>query len=511
MADTRGFEVVIQASAAVVRKALQGAWKSAECPVDPGDDGRIPEFMDIEAPVLVGGYEVEDGQVQIPQEELDASLAPDVNGVELKFGLHVQLEISNPPVPSAQLLDFPVDVRARVPVGTLPDSQDVGALLDGLPRGNVSASLTAGHPLEPLLDTLLAEFVHLAYENGGLIPPVDPFIPHVITADNVTFTVLVFEVAEMDIHVELFDDEMNPAYRIVVSRPTPDTVLISIPIYLRMFEISSPVLDLEAPMGIETRLNISAPFESPAGLYRAKLSEATVTVGPILPASVTVAGSTEEGDNYTLNKAEVATLPTAPNLDTLLATELQTRGETLAHEMGDFEIAVPTATAIEASIGDIFHGELESRGSIGLWTPSATDDEFEVDSVTVEVISDALIIALNAGDGADVTAITGFIPADREFAIALNAATVQEQIDQAIDENGFDDLPKRFEEDGEDVDLNSLDVFLVDGAIRMEGWRGRSRSSMPSWGASTSTRTSGWTWGCIGSRTPTSTPMASRS
>ncbi len=468
MADTHGFQVVIQASEAVVRKALRGAWKSAECPVDPGESGRIPEFLDIETPLFIGSYEVEDGQVQIPQEDLDATLAPDINGVELEFGMQVQVQIKDPPVPSAQLFDMPVEVRARVPVGTLPDSQDVGILLDGLPRANVTADLTAGHPLTPILDTLLDEFVHLAYENGGQMPPVVPFIPHVVIEENVSFT-LVIEIARLDTHTELFDDEVDPAYRINVSRPDPNTILISIPIYLRMYNIAS-IISLDDPMGIETRLNISAPFESPDGLYRAKLSEATVTVDPIQPASATVAGSSLEGDNYVANKAAIADLPLAPDLDALVSAELRTRGEKLAREdIGDFEIPVPTEAEIETAIGDVFHEELESRDFLALWTPSATDDEFEVDDVAVEVTAGALIIALNSGAGADVTAITGFIPADREFAIALDAATVEGQIDQAIEENGFDDLPKRFEEDGEDVDLNSLSVFLVDGAIRMEG------------------------------------------
>ena len=129
----------------------------------------------------------------------------------------------------------------------------------------------------------------------------------------------------------------------------------------------------------------------------------------------------------------------------------------------------PTTAEIEGAIGDIFHDELTSRGSIALWSPTASDDEFEVDGVEVEVIPEAFIIALNPASGADVTAITGFIPAGREFAIALNGATVNDQLDQALAENGFDDLPKRFNEDGKDVDLNSLNLTLVPGAIRMTG------------------------------------------
>ncbi|MBC8085707.1 MAG: hypothetical protein H7Z40_00460 [Phycisphaerae bacterium] len=468
MADTHGFDVIIEANEKLIRKALRGAWKSAECPVDPGDEGRIPEYIDVPVPTIIGGYVIEDGHVQIPLEELDAALAPEVNGAELIFGLNVQLHVQNPPVPSAALLNMHVLARARVPIGLIPGTQDVGVLLDGLPPGNVSATLTSGHPLTPSLDTLLAEFVHKAYENGGLTPPVNPFIPHVQIDNDVVFKVGFITVATMDIHAELFDDPVNPPYRIVVSRPTPTTIRISIPLYLRMFAISS-LINLEDPMGIETRLNIEAPFESPPGLYRARLSTPTVTVDAIAPASATVAGSALEGSNYTTNKTKVAGLPTSPNLDTLLTTELITRGTALAQAIGDFEIAVPSEAQIEAAIAGTFHAELESRNFISLWTPSATDDEFEVRDVGVEVISDALIIALNSGDGADLGAITSFIPPDREFAIALNGAVVQAQLDEAIQENGFNDLPKRFREDDKDVDLTELNVTLANGAIRMTG------------------------------------------
>lgn len=459
MANTQGFDVVIQASEAVARKALRGAWKSAECPVDPGDEGRIPEYMDIPLPLAIGGYEIEDGQVQIPQEGLDASWVPAIDGAELKLGLAIQLEIHDPPVPSAQLFDMTADVRARVPVGTLPGSQDVGILLDGLPRASVDAALTSAHPLEAKLDTLLDEFIHLVYENGGETPPVEPFIPHVVVQEDVSLGPVVV----LDTHTELFDDEGDPQHRIEVDRPDPDTLRISIPIYLRMYDIQSSLVTLEDPMGIETRLEVSAPFESPPGVYRARLSEATVTAGSIEPAGADVSGSTLEGDNYTANESEI------PFLDSFIAAELENRGEELAADVGDVEIEVPTEAEIEAAVADIFHEELESRDFIALWTPTAADDEFEVDDLDVDVLPEALVIALNPGAGADVTAITGFIPSGREFAIALSGDTVDDQIDEAIAENGFDDLPKRFEEDGKDVDLNSLDVFLVAGSIRMEG------------------------------------------
>lgn len=469
MANTRGFEVVLEAGQEVLRKVLRGAWKSAECPDAPGDEGRIPEFLDIPedtGPLSFGGYNVVDGQIQIPQNELDASFVAD-QGVELKFGLHMQLEVADPPVPSAGFFDMTADVRALTPVGTLPDSLNVGLLLDGLPRGNVTTALTSGDPLAAKLDQLLAEFVHKAYENGapgGAPDPNFPTLPHEFVEVDKTWPTPVGNVT-VDVYSEIYDDPTDPPHRIEVSRPNATTLNISIPVYLRIHNIEENIslLTLRDPMAIETRMIISAPFESPPGSYTGRLSMATVSVvEPLTPAPGI------EGANYTYNTS-------LPLIGTYIANQiasgLQQQGTQLAQSFGDFTIQVPTQAQIEATIGDLFHLELESRDFIAVWTPETAGEEFQVDNVTVKVLTDALVIALNAGGGADVNAMQNFIPADREFAIAIDGARVQAIIDQTRVENGFadGDLPKRFKEDGKDVDLRELDVFLANGAIRMEG------------------------------------------
>ncbi len=453
MADTHGFEVVLEAGESVLQKALRGAWKSAECPVEPGDEGRIPEFMDIPPGTALGSYIVADGQVQIPEAELDAHMAPAVNGAEIKLGLHLQVEIQSPPLPSAGFFEMTADVRAQVPIGTLPGSKDVGLLLDGLPRGNVSASLTSGDPLAAKLDQLLEEFVHQAYE--------DEVIPH-----NLTRTDQGFGAITADVDVQMFDDEMDPARRIEVDRPNPGTIRISIPLYMRLYNIESSFVTLAEPMGILTRLIVSAPFITAPGSYTADLGNATVTVQqPLTPAPGI------EGSNYNTNKA----LPIIGGLlDTAIVNGLVAEGETLAQGMcasTSCTFAVPTVAQIETAIGDLFHADLEGRGSLGIWTPEAAGDALPVSDVSVKALADALVIAINAGGGADLNAMTNFIPGGREFAIALNAGRVQAIIDQSRTDNNLadSDLPRRFNEDGKDVDMTELDVFLINGAIRMEG------------------------------------------
>jgi hypothetical protein len=474
MADTNGFEVVLEAGEEVLRKVLRGAWKSAECadptdPADPGDVGRIPEYLDIPedtGPVSFGGYEAEDGQIQIPADELDASLVADV-GADLKFGLKIQVDINDPPVPSAGLFDMTADVRAEVPIVKHPDSMDVGILLDGLPRDKVRVTLTSGDPLAPKLDTLLTEFVHKAYENGspGTVPdPGFPTIPHTFNEEDIEWPSPVGTVT-VDAYAEIYDDQSDPTHRITVSRPAPATIEISIPVYLRVYNIREniPLVTLRDPMGVETRMIISAPFESPAGSYTARLSAATVTVQqPLTPAPGI------EGQNYQDNIG----LPIiGPIIASQFVSALEEQGMQLAQDIGDFTIEVPTVEEIEAAIGDFFHTNLEARDFIYIWNPEATGDSFDAENVTVKVLADALVIALNAGPGSNINAMTNFIPADREFAIALNGAVMQESIDETRAENGFadSDFPRRFEADGKDVDLNSLDVFLFDGGIRMQG------------------------------------------
>ena len=116
MANTRGYEVVVEASEEVLRKVIRGAWKSAECDDDPGDEGRIPEFMDVPAGETFGGFVVADGSVQIPEDQLDASLRPDITGAEIQLGVLIEIEIENPPVPSAQMLTMTADLAAAAPL-----------------------------------------------------------------------------------------------------------------------------------------------------------------------------------------------------------------------------------------------------------------------------------------------------------------------------------------------------------------------------------------------------------
>lgn len=446
----------------VIKKALKGAWKSDTCEIDPGEEGRLPEFFEVPVPaggLIIGGYNVISGHVQIPQDELDAKFSPILeNGVELIMGMNVQLEIDSPPIPSARLLDFHCIVSAVTPVGTLMETLDVGILLDDLLRANVHTLLDAGHPLHSRLQELLSDYIHQSYENGD--------IPHSILGEDFAVPSTTFS-GKTD--TVIYDDEADVTHRIITSFPDPVTLQISIPIYLKIYGypniVNFPVIGskyLESPMGIDTRIIINVPFEETAAQYIAKFDEvatANVTTGPI----VGTANNSTEAGHYNNNKNQV------PLLEDFLRNQIIQKGVQFAVNIGRRTVNFPSVQDIETSIADMFFTELKARKSISLWTPTASNAAFHVNSVDVRIIDNALNIALNNTGAGDTNAITRFIPDPMEFSIAMNEESLNDKIQQAVIDNGFNAFPKRFRQDDHDVDLNSLTVSIVNFAIRIEG------------------------------------------
>lgn len=465
MADTRGFAVVVEARESVLTKALKGAWKSAECPEEPGDEGRIPETFQIDEAdgFMLGGYVVEDGQIQLPRDDLSASLAPVIDGTELHFGLEIQVQIKDPPVPSATLMSMSATVNALAPIRVPDGEKQVFIILDGIPLDAVSATLASGDPLASKHNQFVREYIHILYEENGST------FPHSVTEPDLSWNFGVGSVT-LDSYTEIYDDLGDPAHAIEVTGPFAGRVQISIPIYLRLYNIettgAASFLSLEDPMGIETRIILDAPFETPDGWIRVDMGAADVSVAPIAPAGP-VHG--EEGPNYTANKAALGAFI---NLDTLLTTELRTRGQEMAAAIGLKTFAVPTIAQIEAAIAQYFHAELVSRNRISVWTPGdAPEVDLTLNDVTSRAHPTFLALGLNKADGSDIGALGDFIPDDRDFAIALSAAQCNAAFAKALDDSGLasGDLPKRISVDDDDVDINSVNVALGPGALIISG------------------------------------------
>lgn len=473
MADTHGFDLVVESTAALLAKEMRGAWKSAACPVLPGDEGRIPENFDIDETdhISLGGYLVHDGQAQLPQDQLSAVMAPDIDGAALGFGLNIQVQLQDSTgyvLPSLALLTMAAQVTARVPIRVPAGELGVFLILDKLPLDHVSAVLSSGDPLAGKYNTLLREYAHKMYEDDGAA------FPHSVTQTDLSWNFVVLQLL-IDSYAELYDNLGTPAQEIVVTGPAAGVITISIPMYLRLHNIrksgsAAGFITLQQPMGVETRIVMTVPLEQPPGLMRARFDTAVVTVDAIGPAGA-VHGV--EGANYTANKATLAGLPLGGlNLDTLLQTEIKKQGQAMVAAIGVREVAVPTVAEIEGAIAKFFHGELERRGRLSVWTPTdAPEVELTIRDVASRVLPAALVIAVNAGDGADLAAIADFVPAGQEFAIQLGRSRVEAAITKAREDNDLTDadLPKRMNADDHDVDLKGLDVFLVDSAIRTTG------------------------------------------
>jgi len=179
-----------------------------------------------------------------------------------------------------------------------------------------------------------------------------------------------------------------------------------------------------------------------------------------------------EGTNYTTNSSRLFGL-----LPGQITTQLQQQGQEMATAMGDISIQVPTQAQIEAAVATALHDQLVATGSLAVWTPqTGGSSPVQVNDVTTHADAQFLAIAINAGAGADVTALTDFVPASRIFAIAISAAKVLAIIDQSIhapeDQGGFGPSfpPKTFHNvNGHDAKLTRLDISLKSGAIHMEG------------------------------------------
>jgi len=447
MANTAGYEVVAEVTQAVVQQMLLAAW----------DNGIIPHSTDVAASTFFGPYQLADGVVNIPRTGVSLAMVPADNALRITLSSQIQAEIANPPVPSLRYFNMAADVAVTAPLGTFPGTINVGVILEGLPRDRVRATLTSGDPIGPITTGLIREYVHQCYENGT--------IPHTITEPGATlggFTA--------DAFLEIFDDPSDPNNQIVVSQPTAAQVKLLIPVHLRLSNIAAPpgFPPPLSPMGVTAKLSLLCPLELGSGYIKALLTSATADVEDLAPAS----GS--EGSNYTLNKNGAQLF--GIDLEAALKNELITRARVLAADIGDIRVDVPTVAQIETFIADQVHAALLARGNISVWTPQTPDSTVTVSNVTPKVLADALAIAINAGPGADANAITNQIPAGRSCAIIIAGWKVLQIIDETIhrpeSEGGYgpDFPPKTFHNiDGHDVELNSLSISLVDGAIRLEG------------------------------------------
>ena len=450
MANTQGFEIVSELTLDVLRQILRAAWKSAD---DASGTGVIPEKIEIPSSTAFGPYQVKTGTVQIPQEGLDITAVPDENAFEVKMDTLFHVEIENPPIPSATFFDIEAEVRVKTPVANLGPIE-LGVDFSGLSDDDVSVNITSGDPVGPITDAVVEEFVHQQLRSpSGISTVIDP-IP------------ISFAAYDMNVRVEIYDDETDPSKTATVQNVGPDEVEVTIPCYMRFYDIvgGTPPATLESPMGINANIVMTAEYEHAGGVVKAKLSEAEVELTDITPASG------DEGTNYTTNKTKISYV--GVNLDDLIKTQFANHAAAHLQGMGDMEVTVPSIEQIENFIEEKIRDELVSRDHISIWEPeppTIEDEEVEINDAAPKVLNEGLAIAINEGSSTNIDALTFFVPDDRDFAIAISDEKVESEMEDAVkDEYGT--LPTDLDPvEGHDVTLKKLELSLISNAIKIEG------------------------------------------
>lgn len=436
MPSTGNFDLVAEITQAKLNELLQAAYQSS----------KIPHSVNVPAGTMFGTYQLSDGVVQISSTGLALVMAPP-NGVQITLPAQIDVQIANPPVPSLSEFNMSANILVTLPLGQMPGPvPQVGLITDGLPRANVTVNLTSGNPVPAVTTDMILEYVNQQYTNGT--------IPNTLTQPNVSFGVFTG-----DAYLEVFDSPSDPAKAISVTAGAGQ-VEVDIPVHLR---ISNLAPQGASPMGVGATLAITVPTATASDSITAQFSLATVAVKNFAPWPVA-----PEGANYSLDKAGAAAQ--GIDLDALLESKLTTYAQQFANDLPNQQFFIPTVAEIQTFIGDQVYASLLNTGNIGVWTPNPpAGSPVTVNDVTARALADAAAIGINSNAGSDPGAWTNFIPAGRDFAIAVNGPIVIQSINDAVQKQ-FGGLPTTLHNiNGHDVKLKSVNPSLQEGAIHLEG------------------------------------------
>lgn len=457
MANTQGFEVVAELREASLKQLLKAAWKSGG---DASDEGVIPEKIDIPGPsvpdpVQLGPYKVKSGHIQIPQEQLDLTMDVPINGLKVKLGTIIHIEIENPPIDAAKLFDITADVHVRTPLG-VKNNNEIIADFTTMPADAVSFTITSGDPIGPITNAAIEEFVHKKYQEGQIPHEIDP-IP------------LSFPPFSMKCRVEFYDDLSNAAKKIKVTKPDPATIKIEIPCYLRFYDITGSAfgVSLATPMAVNGIAVMTADYSETDSNISVKISTATVELTNLLPAAGT------EGSNYNSNKSILSIA--GFDLDSLIKTGFTTGAAGPLKAFGDINVQIPTMKQIEDFAEQAIKNELLRRKMIQIWKVEEVEGtDTTIQNVVPKSLSDCLAICINNEGSGNPGALTNFIPADRDFAIGtsvskINNAFIKQRNERypELKDGHSHTFPNKIE--GKTVRLNKLGLELHNGHIEING------------------------------------------
>lgn len=443
MANTRGFEVVAEMTVPLLQRLLLAAY----------DSDMVPHSVIVPPGTSFGPYVLGDdgtgggAAVNIARDAISIDVAPP-DRLAITAPAVVTAGIANPPVPSLRHWELhpTIVVRARLVVATSAAGVDNTVMLDlpGLAAGDVTATLP-GDPIPALSLGLVREYVHEQYTNGT--------IPTVST-EHVSFGVFA-----ADATLTLYDDDSAAATSIVVTAPAAGQVKVTVPFLARFTDVTPPAL---SPFAVNGRIAMVTAIATGGGTVSANLPAATFTVEDFAPAPG------QEGQNYSTNAAF-----SPVDLQAAISTALIARVRAAVQPVS---VTVPTQAQLEGFIAEQARQALVARGPLNLWSPNAGGN-VQLRDVAVRALPTVLAVAMNAGSSTNIAALTNFVPANREFAIAVDGAKViaemLEQIGRPKPDGGLGGVPPPNVEldpvDGHDVTLKRLHVELRDGSVHTDG------------------------------------------
>jgi hypothetical protein len=453
MPNTQGYDVVAELTVVALNSLLKAAWKSGG---DASDEGVIPETITIPgpsvpAPVNAGPYQVKDGTIQIPQDQLSLTMNTAINGLNIKLGTIINLEIANPPVDAARLFALTADITIPTPLRGVNNNQII-ADFTALPPNAVQVSITSGNPLTPIIGAAVIQYVHARYQ--------DNTIPH--TIDNIPISFLAYS---MVCRVDFYDDQSDPANQITVTNPDATHVQVNIPTHIRFYNITNngtfPV-SLATPMGVKGTTTMLATYNQSPSNISVGLSTAAIALTNLAPAPG------DEGTNYTTNKnlASIGGI----DLDNVVTTNFTAIATPKLHAIGDINVAIPTLDQLNALAAAAVQNELMRRKQIQIWeVQEVAGTNTPINDVTPQALSDSLAIAIDNEGGGNSPALTNFIPADRDFAIGTSASKILAEFTAQRDKDYTFPYTWPQKISGKTVKLNSLGMDLQNGYLEVTG------------------------------------------
>lgn len=188
-----------------------------------------------------------------------------------------------------------------------------------------------GSYLRQISTGMICEYVHERW--------VDNTIPSTLMTENVRYGYFT-----ADTFLETFDDPDDRIYRILVTEPTADHIKISIPVHLRLSNIFAGFcVTPRAPMGIESRIALTAPVLVSGDVVTAPFSMAVVNAERLdgkrsRGRCLVGAPYDRENTNYRLNRQEGCLF--GFDLETLLTIHLVSCGRDFAADIGDIQITM---------------------------------------------------------------------------------------------------------------------------------------------------------------------------